>query len=105
MRRERRYLILFLHGWEYFLIGLAVYAFAIREPWLLGAVLGYASQIGADQLFHSARWDTYLVTVRAARGFRAKATSTRAFASSYESHIATLPFGRDRLKRWFESRK
>lgn len=105
VRRKRRYLIIFLHGWEYLIAGLAVYVFVLQEPWLLGAVLGYATQIGADQLFHGARWDTYLITARAARRFRASVSTTRSFGSSYESHIALLPFGRERVKRWFESRK
>ena len=105
VRRERRYLVLFLHGWEYLIAGLAVYIFGFREPWLLGAILGYATQIGPDQWVHAARWDTYLITVRASRRFRAKSTSTKAFASSYESHIASLPFGKEWLRRWFESRK
>ena len=106
VKRDRRFLILFLHGWEYLLLGTALYLFAVREVWLLAAILGYSTQIGADQLLNRPRWHTYLITVRAVRGFRANAFKDEgAILASDNSLIASLPFGRDRVRRWFDARR
>lgn len=106
VKRERRYLILFLHGWEYLLLGVGLYLFVLREPWFLAAILGYTTQVGADQLFNGVRWHTYLITVRAARGFRAiTSISDESISRSDNALIASLPFGRDRVRRWFDNRR
>jgi hypothetical protein len=106
VKRERRFLILFLHGWEYLLLGIGLYLFIFREPWFLAVVLGYATQVGGDQLFNGARWHTYLITVRATRGFRAsKAVIDEAIPTSANALISSLPFGRNWARRWFDKRR
>lgn len=105
VRRDGRFQFLLLHGWEYLVAGLAVYLFWLQEPWLLAAVAGYATQIAGDQVSHdTARWDTYLVTSRATKGFRAPRGCGLGNGRAYQSLVDSVPFGREALTRWFERR-
>ncbi len=104
IRRDWRYLFLFLHAWEYVVVGFAAYLIWFREPWLLAAVLGYVTQVGGDQLFNRPRWHTYVLTSRIARGFKFKSVLGRQDYTGYRAVIAAVPFGKARLRRWFESR-
>jgi len=106
VKRERRFLILFLHGWEYLILGVGLYLFVFRETWFLAVLFGYTTQVGADQLFNGVRWHTYLITVRAARGFKATTAITdEAIPNSGNALISSLPFGKDRVRRWFDDRR
>ena len=72
IRRNKRYQFLLLHGWEYLIAGIAAYLFVWSEPWMLAIVVGYATQIGLDQIAHgkkSERRFVYWLTVRAKRRF------------------------------------
>lgn len=72
----------------------------------VGVTLGYAIQIGADQLFNGVCWHTYLIAVRAVRKFRvATAMESKKISRSDNALIASLPFGKDRVRRWFDSRR
>ena len=103
-RRERRFLFLLLHGWEYLIAGAAAYMWFIREPWMLAAVVGYGTQIGADQLLNGTRWYTYSLLGRALLGFRVDRISTGWNPRSSSAVLRSLPFGRDAVRRWFISR-
>ena len=106
IKRERRFLIIFLHGWEYLFLGVGIYLFVFREPWFLAAILAYATQIGADQLFNGVRWHTYLISVRVTSGFKiATANPGEVIPHSDNAIIASLPFGKDRARRWFDDRR
>ncbi len=104
IRRDFSRLILFLHGWEYLAVAILVYAFAFTEPWMLGVVLGYASQIGADQIFNGVRWHTYFLLGRAVTGFDVRRVYGSEIPDAYESLVASLPFFREPLRRWFKRR-
>ena len=105
VRRERRFLFLLLHGWEYLAAGIALYTLGFRDPWFLALVIGYATQIGADQAFNSVRWHTYLLTARAFHGFRVQSVLGRDDSGGFAAVVDSIPFGKDRIRRWFESRK
>ncbi|MEX0763276.1 MAG: hypothetical protein WD208_09170 [Dehalococcoidia bacterium] len=104
VRRERRFLFLMFHGWEFLAAGVAIYLFVIPEPWMLAAVLGYASQVGSDQVFNRVRWHTYFFTARAILGFRSEKVLGRDDSESYMALVNSVPFGRARLRRWLEDR-
>ncbi len=104
VRRNWKYLFLLLHGWEYAVVAVVVYAAWVREPWMLAVALGYLTQIGADQVVNRPKWHTYLFTARAFHGFRAQESLGRVDYDSYMSVVKSVPFGRARLIRWFESR-
>ncbi|MDA1280654.1 MAG: hypothetical protein O3B95_11575 [Chloroflexi bacterium] len=104
-RRDGRFQFLLFHGWEYLLIGLIAYLFWLHEPWLLALIAGYATQIAGDQFSHdNARWNTYLVTARASKRFRAPRFGGPGNSRAYRSLVETMPFGREALTRWFEKR-
>lgn len=105
VRRDWNYLFLFLHAWEYWVAGLLVYMLWLREWWLLAVLAGYLTQIGGDQMFNKVKAYTYLITVRAIKGFQAKRLLNRTDRKeSYMSVVNSLPFGRGYAKRWFEAR-
>lgn len=105
VRRDGRFQFLLLHGWEYLFTGLFALAFWIQDPWLIAAVAGYATQIVGDQYSHkNVRWNTYLLTARAIKGFRAPAGYEWNNGRAYQSLVESVPFGREALTRWFESR-
>lgn len=104
VRRNWKYLFLLLHGWEYAASGALIYALWIREPWMLAVVLGYVTQIGADQLRNRVRWHTYIFTARAIKGFQVKDSLGYVSYRSYMAVVRSVPFGRKWLIRWFESR-
>jgi membrane-bound metal-dependent hydrolase YbcI (DUF457 family) len=104
VRHNWNYLFVLFHGWEYAAAGLIAYLFWVREPWMLAVLLGYLTQIGADQLTNRVRWDTYLVTARAVRGFRANLVLGREDRRSHNSFVDSLPFGKARARAWFEAR-
>jgi hypothetical protein len=105
IKGERRFLILFLHGWEYLLLGAVIYLLWVDNIWMLATVLGYASQIGADQLFNRPQWHTYLISVRASRCFKSKKSNAETLIlASDNSLIASLPFGKTRVRNWLEKK-
>ena len=104
IRRDHRRLFLLLHGWEYLAAGIAVYVAYLSEPWLLAALLGYATQIGGDQLFNRQRAFTYSLAARAALRFDRRRCSWSHPARAYEAAVGALPFGRTAARRWFQSR-
>lgn len=104
IRRDHRRLFLLLHGWEYLVAGIAVYVAYLSEPWLLAALLGYATQIGGDQLFNHQRPFTYSLAARAALRFDRRRCSWSHPARAYEAAVGALPFGRAAARRWFQSR-
>ena len=104
-RRDGRFQFLLLHGWEYLFIGFAAYVFLLPETWLLAALAGYTTQVAGDQISHeNARWNTYLLTSRALKRFRARSVGGLGNARAYQSLVETVPFGREILIRWFERR-
>ena len=106
IKKERRFLILFFHGWEYLFVASLLYLLMIQETWLLAACLGYLTQIGADQLFNKPRWSTYLIIFRASRGFKTTGDIDNPEGLNPDnSFVASLPFGRRQARSWFESRK
>jgi hypothetical protein len=104
VRRNRDYLFLPLHAWEYFLAGGLVYAFWVREPRLLAVLAGYLTQIGADQISNKVRWYTYFITKRAAVGFKAKRLLDRPEGPWHMAVVNAVPIGKERLQKWFEAR-
>lgn len=104
VRRDRTRVILLFHGWEYLTAGIAAYAAWWHAPWVLAAVLGYASQVIVDWASHDSTWLTYSVSWRAWHRFEAVETTTKDPAFAYVSFVESLPFGRNRLRRWFLSR-
>ena len=104
-RGNRSRLFLLLHGWEYLAIGIALYVMFQPGEWALGLLAGYATQIGGDQVFNNVRWNTYFMTVRAAKRFNSMRILGRADNGSYMALVESLPFGRDRVRRWFEERE
>jgi hypothetical protein len=105
VRRERRFLFLLLHGWEYLALLIVLYLFVINEPWLLAATLGYTTQIASDQFMNKPSWRTYLITVRALHGFKnVPILGKEPQFSANNSVVTSLPFGKERVKKWFETR-
>jgi hypothetical protein len=104
VQRDWRYLIIPFHGWEYAAAALVIYLVWVPEPWMLAALLGYLTQIGGDQLFNRPRWHTYFITARALRKFRAEPILGRTDYTGYRAVVHSVPFGKDWVKRWFESR-
>ncbi len=104
IRHDWRRLYLLLHGWEYAAAMIAVYAFWLREPWVLAALLGYATQVGGDQLFNRPQWHTYFITARAINRFNFERVLGRQDHGGYMAVVAAVPFGKDRLRKWFEAR-
>ncbi|MFW6174599.1 MAG: hypothetical protein ACOC5K_02370 [Chloroflexota bacterium] len=105
IRRDRRFLFLPLHGWEYLAALALAYALLAPTPWMLAVVLGYATQIVGDQLVNDVRWHTYFITARAWRGFRiARVLDHREPDLGYEAFVNAVPFGKARVRRWFEER-
>jgi hypothetical protein len=105
VRRNGRFQFLILHAWEYLLLGVLALVFWHQEPWLIAAVAGYATQIAGDQLSHrEASWNTYLVTSRAFKRFRAPILHEYGSRRAYRSLVESLPFGRGAATRWFEQR-
>ena len=64
VKRDQSKLFLLFHGWEFLLAAVIVYIAGYREPWFLGAMTGYATQIGGDQVFNNVRWHTYFLSAR-----------------------------------------
>ena len=105
VRRDRRRMIVFLHAWELVVVGALVYAFAVREAWMLAVVLGYAGHVIADQVFNNGYLHGYSLLARAFLGFDAKRIHPRDHTHTYRHLLETLPpFIRPSLRRWFESR-
>lgn len=106
VRRDRRFVFLLLHAWEYFFIGLILYLFVWNEPWMLAIVAGYASQLVLDQISHGkgGEWTMYLITFRAARRFASSDRDRRPRRREYKSLIDSLPFGGQAVERWLEKR-
>ena len=105
VRRDRRRTIVLLHAWELVAAGALVYAFAVREAWMLAVILGYAAHVVTDQIFNDGYLHTYSMLARAVVGFRAQRVPPEDQAYAYRSLLATLPpFIRPPLERWFESR-
>ena len=104
VRRDRSRVILLLHGWEYLIAGIVVYAAWLHSPWMLAAILGYASQVIADWAVHDSTWLTYSVLWRAWHRFEAVKTTTKDPAFAYISFVESVPFGRKWLHRWFYNR-
>ena len=104
IRRSYKRLILFLHGWEYLIAAVCLYLFVFKENWMLAVLVGYATQIGTDQLFNGVRWHTYLFSARAMRGFRASEVHGGDMRHGYVAIVASVPFFKEQLARWFESR-
>ena len=105
VRRDRQRTIVFLHAWELVVAGAFVYAFAVREAWMLAVVLGYAGHVVTDQIFNDGYLWTYSLLARALVGFRAKRVDPGDPAYAYRRLLETLPpFIRPPLERWFESR-
>ena len=104
IRRDTRRLILIFHGWEYLVAAVLIYVFAFTEPWMLAVVLGYASQVGTDQIFNGVRWHTYSLLARASLGFDARRVVGRDMTQAYEALVDSLPVFRDPVRRWFERR-
>ncbi|GEM_PF-824707 len=99
-----KYMFLLLHGWEYLAAGVLIYGLWVREPWLLAALLGYATQVGADQFNNRVKWHTYFIVSRALRGFRSMETLGRVDYRGYMAVVNVAPFGKERLMQWFERR-
>ena len=105
VRRDRRRMIVFLHAWELVAAGGLVYAFAVREAWMLAVVLGYAAHVVTDQIFNDGYLHAYSIVARAVVGFRVKRIHPGDQAYAYRRLLETLPpFVRPPLERWFESR-
>ena len=105
IRQKTERLFLILHGWEYLAAFFALYVFVFQEPWMLAISIGYATQIGTDQIFNQPRWHTYFLTSRAARGFRwSHLMRDRPADESYLSLMASIPIFREPIKAWFERR-
>ena len=104
IRRDWRRIFLLLHGWEYLALALGLYFFVFREPWMLAVALGYLTQIGGDQIFNGGRWFSYLIIGRAVVGFRSSRILPHENPNSYEAFVRSVPFGRARIRRWFEER-
>lgn len=102
-RFDRLYLL--LHGWEYLALGIALYLVFQPGEWAIGLLVGYFTQIGGDQLFNRVRWDTYLLTARIVKRFDSMRILGRENDGAYMALVESLPFGRDRLRRWFEERE
>jgi hypothetical protein len=71
---------------------------------MLAVVIGYATQIGTDQLFNGVRWHTYLLFARAAQGFRASKVHGRDMRYGYRAIVSSVPVFKEPLRRWFERR-
>ena len=105
VRRDRRRIIVFLHAWELAAAGALVCAFAVREPWMLAVVLGYAGHVIADQVFNKGYVHTYSFLARSLMRFSAERIHSGDQTHSYRSLLETLPsFVRPMLRRWFETR-
>ena len=105
VRRDRRRTIVFLHAWELVAAGALVYSLAVREPWMLAVVFGYAGHVVTDQIFNGAYPRAYSLLARAASGFSSKRMHPGSQAEAYKRLLETLPpFIRPPLESWFESR-
>lgn len=106
IRQDRRFQFYLLHGWEYLVTGIFIYAFIWTEPWMLALVVGYATQIGLDQISHGKESGAtaYLISRRIMTGFRAPPHKQRFRRSEYQSFVKSLPFGRAAAERWFQKR-
>ena len=104
VRRDFRFVFLLFHAWEYLAVGILVYALWFTEPWMLAVLLGYATQVGADQWHNMVKWDTYLITARARRRFRSVEVLGRTDFLAYHALVNSVPFGRRLLLPWFASR-
>jgi hypothetical protein len=103
-RGQRGRLLLLLHGWEFLALGIALYVALQPGDWAIGLLAGYFTQIGGDQLFNDVRWNTYLLTARIVNRFDSMRILGRRDDRAYLALVESLPFGRTRLKRWFEER-
>ena len=105
VRRDRRRIIVFLHAWELAAAGALVYAFVVRDAWMLGVVLGYAGHVIADQVFNRGYLHGYSLLARSLLRFDAKRIHPGDQTYAYRHLLRTLPsFIRPPLQRWFESR-
>ena len=104
VRRDRRFLFLLFHGWEFLAAGIVLHLTLFSQPWALAAVLGYAGQLIADQAANRVKWHTYFITARAALGFRSVRVLGRDDSRSYLALVESLPFGRSWLRSWFQAR-
>ena len=70
VRRDRRHLFLFFHGWEYAIFGLVLSLTIWRDPILLAAALGHLGHITGDQLFNRLKNKmAYSIVYRMRTGF------------------------------------
>jgi len=105
VRRDRRRIVLVLHAWELLVAAALVYALAIREPWMLAVMLGYAGHVVTDQVFNKGYLYGYSLLARALLRFDARRIHPADQTYTYRYLLATLPpFIRPVLRRWFESR-
>ena len=104
VRRDRRFLFLVFHGWEFLAVGVILHLALFPQAWVLAAVLGYASQLVADQTANKVRWHTYFITARAALGFKSDRVLGRDDTASYTALVDSLPFARTWLRSWFQAR-
>lgn len=105
VRRSHRLIIVFLHSWELVVLGALVYAFAVRESWMLAVVLGYTSHMFFDQVVNRGYPFGYFLLARMRVRFIARRVHPWDQTRAYENLLRTLPpFVRPLLERWFRSR-
>jgi hypothetical protein len=104
IRGNRKKWLLLFHGWEYLVLMVIAY-FAIGTPsWLLAVILGYATQIGADQIANPSYWHTYSITSRMMKKFNREAITPNHPDVGYEALVRSIPFGKERVRKWFANR-
>lgn len=102
VRRKQTKIYLFLHAWEYPIIGLLVLGLIYYHPVILAAVLAHLGHVAADHLHNNlAPWG-YSITYRTLVRFdTARITPNHRVFYSYKSWPRLLPFGK-RIEPWYQ---
>jgi hypothetical protein len=80
------------HGWEYFLVSLAMVLAFYSDPLLWAAVLGYLSHLVIDQITNRTHLLAYSIIYRAMKGFRRRHLTPSHFDGSYVPPEGPVPF-------------
>ena len=101
--KDGKIFVLF-HAWEYSLAGLAIWAFVLLNPLLLGAVLGHLAHVTTDHAANRLSRYAYSIVYRTAKGFDAAYILPP--NNSGHSHRSTFWFLKldRRLGNWLEYR-
>lgn len=104
IRRRTKKLHIFLHAWEYSIVGLLVTGLAYYHPLLLGTVLAHLGHVVTDHFHNRLAPFGYSITYRTIVGFEASVIAPdQDVEHSYHAWPHLLPFGW-LIEPWFNRR-